>query len=208
MNGKGFLVVLSGPSGVGKNTVLNEVMPNVPDLIYSVSVTTRSARPGEVDGEHYYFVSDDEFERMKDRGDLLEWAEFVGRKYGTPRQYIEDRLAEGKTVIMDIDIQGASQVRRAMPEAVSVFLVPPSFDELNRRLHGRGSDSATAIERRLSSARSELQAVSEYDYVVVNDDVRKAATKLQAIVAAERCRVSRSDWSQLVPMHGKEDVNR
>src|SRR5690625_1255915 len=114
MNHRGFLGVLSGQCGVGKDPVLNEVLPNVPDLLYSVSVTTRAARDGEIDGQHYHFVSDDEFERMKERSDLLEWAEFVGRKYGTPRSYILDKLAEGKTVIMDIDIQGPAQILYAM----------------------------------------------------------------------------------------------
>lgn len=194
MEHRGFLVVLSGPSGVGKNTVLNEVLPVVPDLVYSVSVTTRAARDGEVDGQNYYFVSDDEFERMKEADELLEWAEFVGRKYGTPRRYIAEQLKQGHTVIMDIDIQGAAQIRAAMPEAVSVFLAPPSFDELNRRIYGRGLDSESAIERRLRTAREELQAVSEYDYVVVNDDLQKAAAQLQAIITAERCRVRRTDW--------------
>lgn len=197
MKHKGFLVVLSGPSGVGKNTVLNEVLPIVPDLVYSVSVTTRAARDGEVDGQSYYFVSDDEFERMRKDGELLEWAEFVGRKYGTPRGYIVEQLAQGHTVIMDIDIQGAAQIRAALPEAVSVFLMPPSFDELHRRIHGRGLDSESAIARRLSSAKAELQAVNEYDYVIVNDDVKKAAWQLQAIIAAERCRVFRTDWPRL-----------
>lgn len=198
MNSRGFLIVLSGPSGVGKNTLLNEVMPVVPDLIYSVSATTRAAREGEVHGQHYYFVDDPQFEQMKAAGELLEWAEFVGRKYGTPRRYIEDKIAEGKTVIMDIDIQGAAQIRRAMPEAVLVFLVPPSFEELNRRIHDRGLDSKTAIEQRLTSAYDEMQAVTEYDYAIVNDDLQKAAAQLQAVIAAERCRVSRRDWPGVV----------
>lgn len=201
----GFLVVLSGPSGVGKNTLLNEVMPLVPDLLYSVSATTRPARSGEVDGEHYFFVSDSQFDEMERTGQLLESAEFVGRKYGTPRAYIEENLQLGNTVIMDIDIQGARQIRGVMPEAVFVFLLPPSFEELNRRIHDRGLDSPQAIEKRLSSAHDELQAVVDYDYAIINDDLTRAAEQLRAIIVAERCRVARSDYPGIVSTIGKGD---
>src|SRR5690625_2776506 len=176
-------------------------------MMISCTNTSREAREEKVNWQPYYFVSEDEFERMKREDELLEWAEFVGRQYGTPRRYIEDKVAEGKTVIMDIDIQGAAQIRAAMPEAVSVFLVPPSFKELNRRIHDRGLDSEAAIERRLTSAHDEMQAVTEYDYAIVNDDLHKAAAQLQAIITAENCRVSRSDWPRAVAAIGKgEDV--
>lgn len=189
---------MSGPSGVGKNTLLNAVLPVVPDLHYSVSATTREPRPGEVNGRDYFFVTDDEFDRMVREGRLLEWAEFVGRRYGTPRDYIEQCLDDGLTVIMDIDIQGARQIREQMPEAILVFLWPPSLQELSRRIHGRGKDSQAAISRRLSWAHQELEAVHEYDYVIVNDDLEKAASELRAIVMAERCRVARTDFGPLL----------
>lgn len=198
MKSNGFLVVLSGPSGVGKNTLLNAVLPVVPNLHYSVSVTTRAPRPGEVHGRDYFFVTDEEFDQLVREDRLLEWAEFVGRRYGTPRDYIETCLAEGLTVIMDIDIQGARQIREKMPEAILVFLWPPSLEELSRRIHGRGQDSEAAISQRLSWARQELEAVTDYDYVIVNDDLEKAAAELRSIVLAERCRVSRLDYEALM----------
>lgn len=156
-------------------------------------------------GQHYFFVSEAEFEQMEKTGQLLESAEFVGRKYGTPRKYIEENLAAGNTVIMDIDIQGAKQIRNVMPEAVFVFLLPPSFEELNRRIHDRGLDSLQSIEERLSTARTELQAVVDYDYVIVNDDLQRAAEQLKAIIIAERCRVTRNDYPGIVSNFGKED---
>lgn len=201
----GFLVVLSGPSGVGKNTLLNAVLPEVPGLRYSVSATTRPPRPGEVHGRDYFFVTDEEFDDMVRRDRLLEWAEFVGRRYGTPRDYIERCLAEGSTVIMDIDIQGARQIRERMSEAILVFLWPPSLQELSRRIHGRGKDSEAAITRRLSWARQELLAVTEYDYVIVNDDLDRAAAELRSIITAERCRVSRTDFQLLTKNMGPAD---
>lgn len=195
---RGFLVVLSGPSGVGKNTLLNAVLPRVENLRYSVSATTRPPRAGEVHGRDYFFVTDDEFDAMIQGGELLEWAEFVGRRYGTPRRYIEQCLEQGQTVILDIDIQGAAQIRAAMPEAVLVFLLPPSLEELRRRIYGRAKDSEAAIVQRLSWAENELAAVSEYDYAIVNDDLERACDQLRAIIIAERCRVSRSDYPALV----------
>lgn len=195
---RGFLVVLSGPSGVGKNTLLNAVLPKVEGLRYSVSATTRPPRPGEVNGRDYFFLTDEEFDQMVERGELLEWAEFVGRRYGTPRRYIEECLEQGQTVILDIDIQGAAQIRARMPEAVLVFLLPPSLEELRRRIYGRATDSEQAILERLSWAQHELAAVTDYDYVIVNDDLERASDQLRAIIIAERCRVSRSDYPALV----------
>lgn len=206
MQGRGFLIVLSGPSGVGKNTLLNATMPKVPALKYSVSMTTRRPRDGEVDGEHYFFVSDTEFDEKIQRGDLLEWAEFVGNRYGTPRDYIEKCIEDGFTVIMDIDIQGARQIRRTVPEAIHVFLLPPSPEELRRRLYHRAQDSESAIARRLSWARDELEAVKDYDYVIVNDDLQRAAARLQAIIAAERARVERVDYASFIAALREEET--
>jgi len=195
---RGFLVVLSGPSGVGKNTLLNAVLPLVDGLQYSVSATTRPPRPGEVHGRDYFFLTDEEFDGMVQRGEFLEWAEFVGRRYGTPRAFIEECLDKGLTVILDVDIQGAAQIRAAMPEAVLVFLLPPSLEELRRRIYGRGKDSESAIAERLSWAQHELAAVTDYDYVIVNDDLQRACDQLRSIIIAERCKVSRSDYPALI----------
>lgn len=188
---RGFLIVLSGPSGAGKNTLLSHVLPKVPDLKYSVSVTTRAPRPNERHGVHYYFVSDHEFQSMIERGELLEWAEFAGNRYGTPRRYVEESLKQGLTVITDIDIQGARQIRQNLPEGVFVFLLPPSMSELQRRLHGRGTDSIDVIQRRLKIASDEINAIIDYDYWILNDDLEKATETLMAIIAAERAKVSR-----------------
>ena len=138
MNSKGFLIVLSGPSGVGKNTLMNRVIPRIPNLQYSVSATTRPPRSGEVDGVDYFFVSDEEFDRMIAEDEFLEWAEFVGNRYGTPRTFVEEQIQQGRTVIMDVDIQGALQIKQKMSDAVLVFLLPPTWEELRNRLNKRG----------------------------------------------------------------------
>ncbi|BAS27433.1 guanylate kinase [Limnochorda pilosa] len=191
---RGFLVVLSAPSGAGKNTVLARVLPRLEHLTYSVSCTTRPARPGERDGVDYYFLSDEEFDRRVSTGDFLEWAWFCGHRYGTPRAFVEERTARGETVIMDIDVQGSAQVKRNWPGAVLVFLLPPSLEELRRRLTRRGSDGAAAVEGRLRAAREELRAVAEYDYVIINDELDRAARLLEAIIRAERLKTARSPW--------------
>ena len=195
---RGFLVILSGPSGAGKNTVLDAVLKRCPDVVYSVSATTRPRRPMEVDGRDYFFLTREEFERRIAAGEFLEWAEFCGHLYGTPLSYVQASLARGEVVVMDIDIKGARQVRQKMPEAILVFLLPPTMAELEKRLRGRSSDSDAAIERRLKAALEELQAGVEYDYVICNDEVERAAAKLEAIITAERCRVGRSEYFRLV----------
>jgi len=194
---RGFLVVLSGPSGAGKNTLLSAVLPRIPDLKYSVSATTRPPRPGEKHGVDYYFLQDDEFQEMIDRGEFLEWAEFAGYRYGTPRRFVEECLAQGLTVITDIDIQGARQIKQRMPDGVFVFLLPPSFEELEKRLHKRGTDSSEAIGRRLKIALEEVAAIVDYDYWILNRDLEEACEQLVAIIRAERARVSRTDLSTL-----------
>jgi len=172
------LVVLSGPSGVGKSSVITAALAELPETWLSVSVTTRTPRPGEVHGQNYYFVSRAEFDDMVAGDELLEWAEFAGNCYGTPRKYAEEKLANDIPVLLEIEIQGAKQVRKAMPEAVLVFLEPPSWEELESRLVGRGTESDEQILTRLSVAKQELQAASSFDHVIVNADVAQAAHEL------------------------------
>lgn len=195
---RGFLVVVSGPSAAGKNTLLNAVMPSFPDALYSVSATTRPPRPGEVDGRDYFFLTEEEFQEKVDRGEFLEWATFVGYRYGTPRKFVEDNLAAGKTVLMDIDIQGAAQVKARMPQAVFVFILPPSMKVLAQRLKARGKDPEEAMVRRLGEVSQELARLPQYDYIVFNENLDDAANALRSIIAAERCRVNRYDTDQIV----------
>ncbi|SHG67361.1 guanylate kinase [Jatrophihabitans endophyticus] len=176
------LTVLSGPSGVGKGTVVAELRQLVPHVWVSVSCTTRSPRPGEIDGVSYRFVDRAEFERMATAGELLEHAEFAGNRYGTPRGAVVDHLAEGVPTLLEIELEGARQVRAAMPEARFVFLAPPSARELAERLSGRGTESAADMARRLDRAEVEMAAASEFDHVVVNHDVTDAAAAVAALV--------------------------
>lgn len=195
---KGFLVVLSGPSGVGKNTVVNEVLRRVSGLRYSVSVTTRSPRPGEVDGANYFFVSEEEFSIMQEAGEFLEWAYVYGHRYGTPRRYIEDAVGEGWDVILDIDIQGAMQIRRSWPSAVFIFLLPPSLSELERRVFNREGGDAETRKLRLASAREELLAVKDYEYAVVNDRREDAIEAVRCIIESERHKVVRCECAEFI----------
>ena len=193
MNKKGKLLVISGPSGAGKSTVVFKAIEGRDDICFSTSVTTRAPRPGEVDGREYFFVKLERFLEMIKKNELLEHAEYVTNRYGTPRDYVQQRLNEGKNVVLDIEIQGARQVRRKMPEAVLIFIAPPSLEELERRLRGRATDTEDAIQGRLKRARQEYQEADFYDYLIINDDVEKAAAQLNAIIEAEHCRFS--DWS-------------
>jgi guanylate kinase len=176
------LTVLSGPSGVGKSTVVSHMRKAHPEVWLSVSATTRKPRPGEKNGVHYHFVDDDEFAKMVANGELLEWAVFAGNHYGTPRKAVLDRLELGEPVLLEIDLQGARQVRESMPEAQLVFLAPPSWDELVRRLTGRGTESQDVIDKRLSAARIELAAESEFDTTLVNTSVEGVAGELLALL--------------------------
>lgn len=178
----GRLTVLTGPSGVGKGTLVALLLRSHPSIWLSVSATTRPPRSGEVEGRHYFFLDRPRFERKVAEDGFLEWAEFAGNLYGTPRQAVEDHLAEGHPVLLEIELQGARQVRRTFPSAFQVLIKPPSFEELERRIRGRGTDSEAAISRRLERAREELQAEAEFDAVLVNDDLEQAVAKLEGLM--------------------------
>ena len=183
---KGKLLVLSGPSGAGKSTGVSKLMERRGDVCFSVSATTRAPRPGEQDGVNYFFVTRERFEEMVRTGELLEHAEYVGNCYGTPRAYVEQRLEAGYNVILDIEVQGARQVMEAAPEAVLVFLIPPTLAELERRLRARGTESDEVIRGRLERAKEECRS-DFYRYIVINDDADTAAKELDAIITAEQC---------------------
>ena len=190
----GLLIVLSGPSGAGKGTLCRELLGQTANLKYSVSMTTRSPRPGEAEGVHYFFRTKQEFEAMAAGNELLEWASFCGNYYGTPRFAVEQALQAGLDVILEIEIQGALQIKRQFPQGVFIFIVPPSLDVLSERIHKRGTETEEVIQKRLATATRELEYVSEYDYVVVNDKVPVAVNKLKSIIIAEKCRVKRKPF--------------
>ena len=190
---KGLLIVISGPSGVGKGTVRKALFEREgQDLVYSISMTTRAPRNGEQDGIDYYFVSHDEFEHQIERGNLLEYAKFVGNYYGTPYDKVEEQLNQGHEVVLEIDVQGAMQVKAKKPEAVFIFIAPPSFKSLEERLRQRGTETEEVIKERLVKAEREINQAAAYDYIVVNDDVDNAADRVMAIIRAEHARCSRS----------------
>lgn len=188
---RGALFVVSGASGTGKTTLVKEALTRMQSLGFSVSATTRPPREGEVDGRDYHFVSHDRFSEMVDAGELLEWAEVYGNRYGTPRAPVDAAVAAGRSILLDIDVQGARQVRQAMPGAVSIFLLPPDMATIEARLRMRKTDSDTVIARRLAEAREQLQGAAEADYLVVNDDLATAHDTLQAILVAELSRRTR-----------------
>lgn len=188
---KGILFILSGPSGVGKGTVRERLFEQDTELKYSVSATTREARPGEEHGVHYFYKSHEEFESMIAQNELLEHAQYVSNYYGTPRAYVEEQLNLGNDVFLEIEVQGAMQVKENFPEGVFIFLFPPSLDELKNRIVNRGTESNDLVMNRLKEAKKEINMMSEYDYVVVNDDVDRAVSKVQAIITSEHCKRER-----------------
>ena len=186
-----FLLVLSSPSGGGKSTIARSLVQGRDDVAFSVSATTRSMRAGEEDGKDYHFLSDEEFDRRVEAGEFLEWANYGGRRYGTLVREVRRIFEEGSNAVLDIEVEGARQVRREFPDAVTVFLLPPSGAELAARLRGRDTESDDQVARRLTRAQQELRAASEYDYVVVNDDLVLAVEQVAAIVESESLRVAR-----------------
>lgn len=193
MNKSGLLVVVSGPSGCGKGTVLKQLIENDEHVFYSVSATTRSPRVGEVDGVHYYFISKEQFEEKIASGGMLEYASYVGNYYGTPKQAVEEKCAAGYDVILEIEVQGAMQLREKCPNAVFVFIIPPSMEELEHRLVNRQTETQEVIQNRLNTARTELKFAPKYDYIVVNQTVEQAVSDIRAILQAEKCRSNRME---------------
>jgi guanylate kinase len=185
---KGLVICVSGPSGVGKGTIIDELRRVSPDTIHSISVTTRTPRPGEIDGVHYYFRTTEEFEHMMSRGDILEHDCYCGNYYGTPRAPLIEATEQGHDVVMDVTVPGSLAVMKNFPDAVTLFLLPPSFTELRRRLTRRGTEDQEVVERRLQKARDEIEKTRLFQYVVVNDEIQQTARKILSIVEAERCR--------------------
>lgn len=185
---KGRLIVVSGPSGAGKSTVVFKAINGRDKMCFSTSVTSRKPRPGEVDGREYFFIDAEKFEQMVRNDELLEHAVYVGNYYGTPRKFVEDKLADGDSVFLDIEVQGARQVKEKMPDAIMIFLIPPSLGELKKRLESRGTETEETIKGRLARAREEYAEAVFYDYIVVNDDIDAAANELLSILTAEKCR--------------------
>ncbi|MCZ8535586.1 MULTISPECIES: guanylate kinase [Paenisporosarcina] len=201
---RGLLIVLSGPSGVGKGTVRKELFSQ-PDTNYeySISMTTRKPREGEVDGVDYFFKSHEDFEQLIGEGRLLEYASYVGNYYGTPLDYVNETLDAGRDVFLEIEVQGASQVRAKVPDGLFIFLAPPSLTELQQRLVGRGTETEDVIASRILAARQELEMMNLYDYVVENDEVQLACDRVNAIVTAEHCRRERVEKRYLAMLEGE-----
>ena len=187
---KGKTFIISGPSGVGKSTVLNALMQKRSNLYFSVSATTRQPREGEKNGQHYHFIDAETFRDMLGRDEFLEHAEYVGNFYGTPKRYVDEAMERGQDVILDIEIQGAMQICEKRPETVRIFIAPPSWKELERRLTARGTDTPEKVQKRLLRAKVEMNSASSYDYFVINDSVDRAVEELDAILCAEHCRAA------------------
>lgn len=185
---KGKTFIISGPSGVGKSTVLKELFRGRDDLYFSISATTREPREGEVNGVHYHFIDVDRFQKLIDEDAFLEYAEYVGNFYGTPKKFVDEAMEQGKDVVLDIEVQGALQVHTKRPDTIRIFIAPPSWEELERRLVGRGTDSRDKVNKRLVRAKVEFQTANTYDYFVINDTVEQAVREINAIMLAEHCK--------------------
>ena len=194
---KGNLIVISGPSGAGKGTICKALLEREDNLYISVSATTRSPRKGEVDGVNYYFLTQDEFKKKVDNNEFLEWAEVHGNYYGTPKFNVEEMINEGKNIILEIDVQGALNVKKNCEDGVFIFILPPSMEELKRRIIARGSETPESLIKRFKTAYEEINYISKYNYAVVNDDLEEAVKKVQNILYAEDCRVSNIDYDIL-----------
>ena len=188
---KGGVFIISGPSGSGKDTVMTKLFKKMPELLFSISSITRAMRAGEREGEKYNFITREKFEDMLKNDRLLEHNEFVGNYYGTPREPVERAVANGQDMVIEVDVNGAAQIREKMPEAVSIFIMPPSFAELKRRLSGRGTESEELIQKRLASALGEIKRAAEYDYIVVNEDITAAADDIMSVILSSRLKTDR-----------------
>jgi len=203
VNKKGLLIVVSGPSGAGKGTICKEVLSRRNDIFVSTSATTREPREGEVHGVNYYFVTREEFEKNIEEEAFIEYAEVYTNLYGTPKEAVLEKLNKGENILLEIDIQGALQVKKRYPEGVFIFILPPSMKELKSRIIGRGSETPESLERRFSSAFEEIEFVNQYDYYIINDQVKKASDLMEAIIDAERCKVI-EDIEDIVKMFKEE----
>lgn len=193
MKNKGLLIVLSGPSGSGKGTILHDVMEQETSVMLSVSATTRAPREGEQDGVNYFFLSKEQFEQLIADDGVLEHACYCGNYYGTPRKAVEDAMQNGKDVILEIDVQGALQIKKKFPECVTIFILPPSIEVLEKRLRGRQTEDEATVQKRLSKAKEELLFAAQYDYVIVNGELEAAVEDMKAILRAEHCRAARNE---------------